>query len=88
MISMNCHGVAGIHLGTPQYFPALTRDSTSFWSLEILVKVNQGADTVRLVAFANHPGQLEFRKLALPHQPPVTCPVPVALATPALPEAA
>ena len=87
MISMNCHGVAGILLGTPQYFPALTRDSTSFWSLEILVKVNQGRDAVRLVAFANHPEELEFRKLALP-APSATCPVPVALATPALPEAA
>ncbi len=87
MISMNCHGVAGILLGTPQYFPALTRDSTSFWSLEILVKVNQGTDSVRLVAFANHPEELEFRKLALP-APSATCPVSVALATPALPEAA
>jgi hypothetical protein len=87
MISMNCHGVAGILLGTPQYFPAHTRDSTSFWSLEILVKVNQGRDAVRLVAFANHPEELEFRKLALP-APSATCPVSVALATPALPEAA
>ena len=87
MINLNCHDVVGIHLGTPQYFPQTSTGTRSFWSLEILLKVNQGMDAVRLVAFANHPEELEFRKLALP-QPPVTCPVPVALATPALPEAA
>jgi len=74
MISMNCHGVVSIHLGTPQYFPPTAPENHSFWSMEILLNINQGVDTLRIVTYAH---EQEHLSLQYPTNPQKTTAISV-----------
>ena len=78
MISLNCHGVIGIDLGTPQYFPPTAPETHAFWSMEILVSFNRGADTLRIVTYAHEHDQLAPKNLAISQRiTPVSVPLEV-----------
>lgn len=75
MLRMDCFAVTGIQVEPIRHFPPTEPDHEGFHTLEIQLRFNNGKDTFKIAAYADHPAHLAIQT------PPVVTPRPLEAPT-------